>query len=369
MPYRAIGDGADASIQILLITSRESRRWVIPKGNLAPGVAPHMGAASEAEEEAGVVGPVCPTALGSYRYRKRRRNGASLMVDVEVFPLAVSRELDGWKEAHERQRRWFSLAGAAEAVEEPDLRELIRSFVASEFRVAARRDTILSTVANKSGINRMFGWFHRLLPKQGNFFELFEAHMQTVVAGADALSRLVLDGDEQRADHIVEVAEREQDADEIIREVLRTVRQTFLTPFDRSAITRLVGSMDDAIDEMHSAASAVDLYDFSAFDAEMKDMVAIIVDGTRVLAEAIPLLRDVAGNAKRLHELTERLVRMEGHADRIHDQGLKRAFKELAPTDSLGFAVRREIYKHLERIVDALEDVANEIDGIVIDHA
>src|SRR5690606_3354773 len=138
----------------------------------------------------------------------------------------------------------------------------------------------------------------------------------TVVAGADALSRLVLDGDEQRADHIVEVAEREQDADEIIREVLRTVRQTFLTPFDRSAITRLVGSMDDAIDEMHSAASAVDLYDFSAFDAEMKDMVAIIVDGTRVLAEAIPLLRDVAGNAKRLHELTERLVRMEGHADR-----------------------------------------------------
>ena len=214
----------------------------------------------------------------------------------------------------------------------------------------------------------MFGWFHRLLPKQGNFFELFEAHVQTVVAGADALSRLVHDGD-HRADHILEVSEREQDADEIIREVLRTVRQTFLTPFDRSAITSLVGSMDDAIDEMNAAAAAVDLYDFTEFDPEMKDMAGIIVDGTRVLAEAIPLLRNVSQNGKRLHELTERLVRMESHCDEIHRAGLKRAFKELGPSDPLKFSVQREIYKHLERIVDAFEDVANEIDGIVIDHS
>lgn len=368
MPYRATGDGADASFQILLVTSRESKRWVIPKGNPGPGMTPHQAAAAEAEEEAGVIGPVCPTPLGSYRYRKRRRNGASLMVDVAVFPLSVSRELTGWKEASQRERRWFSLAEAADAVEEPDLSELIRSFAASEFRAATRRQTILSTVAHKSGISRMFGWFHRLLPKQGNFFELFEAHVQTVVAGADALSRLFHDGD-SRADHIREVSERETDADEIIREVLRTVRQTFLTPFDRSAITSLIGSMDDAIDEMNSAAAAVDLYDFTDFDPEMKDMCGIIVDSTRVLAEAIPLLRDVARNGKRLHELTERMVRMEGHADRIHAEGLKRLFKSLGPTDPMGFSVRREIFKHLERIVDALEDVANEIDGIVIDHS
>jgi predicted phosphate transport protein (TIGR00153 family) len=214
----------------------------------------------------------------------------------------------------------------------------------------------------------MFGWFHRLLPRQGNFFELFEAHVQTVVAGADALSRLVHDG-EHRSDHIREIAEREQDADEIIREVLRNVRQTFLTPFDRSAITSLVGSMDDAIDEMNSAAAAVDLYDFTDFNPEMKDMTGIIVDSTRVLAEAIPLLRDVAGNGKRLHELTERLVRMEGHADRIHAAGVKRAFKTTGAADPMGFIVRQEIFKHLERIVDAIEDVANEIDGLVIDHS
>ena len=69
------------------------------------------------------------------------------------------------------------------------------------------------------------------------------------------------------------------------------------------------------------------------------------------------------------YELTERLVRMEGHADEIHDAGLKKAFIQFGDSETMKFVVVREIYKHLERIVDALEDVANEIDGIVIDHA
>jgi predicted phosphate transport protein (TIGR00153 family) len=368
LPYRVEGDGLETTIRVMLVTSRESRRWVIPKGNSAPGMSAHAAAAVEAEEEAGLLGWVCPTPLGTYRYRKRRRNGASLMVDVEVFPLAVSQELTTWKECDERERRWFSLAEAADAVDEPDLRDLIRSFVASEFRAAARRTNIFGTVAQRTGISRMFAWFHRLLPKQGNFFDLFEAHVQAVVAGGDALARLFHDQN-NRADHIREVIERENDADDVIREILSSVRQTFLTPFDRSAIISLVSSMDDAIDEMQAAVTAVDLYDFADFGQEMRDMVAIIVDSTRVLAEAIPLLRDVSRNAGRLHELTERLVRMEGHADAIHGAGLKHAYKAFGASDPMSFIVRREIFNHLERITDALEDVANAIDGIVIDHA
>lgn len=368
MPYRAIGEGADSTIQVLLVTSRESRRWVIPKGNLTSGSAPHEAAAQEAIEEAGVLGLACPTPLGSFRYRKRRRNGASLMFDVEVFPLAVSSELADWKEASQRERRWFSLVDAAEAVEEEDLRDLMRSFAASEFTAVTRRETILAAVVRKSGISTMFSWFHRLLPRQGNFFELFEAHVDTIVGGADALARVMNDG-ANRDDHIREIHEREHDADEIIREVLRTVRHTFLTPFDRSAIISLISSMDDSIDEMHAAAQAIDVYSFAAFPQDMKDMVAIIVDSSRLLAEAIPLLRDIGNNGKRLHELTERMVRMEGHADTIHTAGLKAAYGEFGPKDPMGFIVRREVFKHLERIVDALEDVANAIDAIVIDHA
>jgi uncharacterized protein Yka (UPF0111/DUF47 family)/ADP-ribose pyrophosphatase YjhB (NUDIX family) len=352
----------------LLVTSRETKRWVIPKGNPIGGVAPHAAAAVEAEEEAGVRGAVCPTPLGSFRYRKRRKNGASLMLDVDVFPLAVTQELAAWKEKDERERRWFPLAEAADAVEEADLAALIRSFGASEFNRATRRTGMLEAVAEKSKVGPMFAWFQKLLPKTGGFFELFEAHSLCIVGAAGAVGRL-LDGGPSMKDHIREIHERENDADNVIREVLTTVRRTFLTPFDRGAITSLIGAMDDAIDEMHAAAAAIDLYEITEFEQEMKDMAAIIVDAARITAEAMPLLRDVGGNGARLHELTERLVRMEGHADEIHAAGLKKAFQLYGSTDTLRFIVSREIYKHLERITDSFEDVANEIDGIVIDHA
>ncbi len=166
-----------------------------------------------------------------------------------------------------------------------------------------------------------------------------------------------------------EIFERENDADQIIREVLKTVRETFLTPFDRSSITALISAMDNAVDEMQAAASAIELYEIKDFEPEMKDMAAIIVDSGRLVAEAMPLLRDVGTNGGRLHELTERLVRMEGHADEIHSAGLKKAFQSHRNGDAIDFVVRREIFKHLERIVDAFEDVANVIDGIVIDHS
>lgn len=355
-------------MRVLLVTSRETRRWVIPKGNPMAGVMPHAAAAIEAEEEAGVSGLVCPTPLGSYRYRKRRGNGASLMLDVDVFPLAVTRELASWKEQSQRERRWFSLPEAASAVDESDLRDLIRSFGPSEFKTAARRG-VLATVASNTKVSPMFAWFQRLLPRTGNFFELFEAHAVAIMAGADAVARLLQGGAGAAADHIREVIEREHDADDINREMLLTVRRTFLTPFDRGAITSLIGAMDDSIDEMQAAVQAIDLYEVESFTQEMKDMGAIIVDAARLTAEAMPLLRDVGRNGARLHELTERMVRMESQADEIHTGGVKRAFKELGAADTLGFIVAREVYKHLERIVDAFEHVANEIDGIVIDHA
>lgn len=369
LPYRAETPAGDTPVRILLVTSRETRRWVIPKGNPKNGLPAHVAAVQEAEEEAGVSGFICPTPLGSYRYRKRKGNGASLMVDVDVYPLAVTREFPVWKENKERERRWFSLAEAASAVEEEDLRYLIRSFGADGFQKATRRTGMFSAVAQKTGVGAMFGWFQRLLPKSGNFFDMFEDHVRSVMAAADAMSRLV-DGGAARRDHIREVIEREHDADEVTREVLSTVRKTFLTPFDRSAITSLINALDNSIDEMHAAVQAIDLYEVTAFESEMRDMAAIVVDAARVTGEAIPLLRDIARNGGRLHELTERLVRMEGHADEIHAAGLKKAFKAMqASPDTVKFVVDREIYKHFERIVDAFEDVANEIDGIVIDHA
>lgn len=368
LPYRADSPATDAQIRILLITSRGTGRWVIPKGGMISGLSPHASAAREAEEEAGILGAACPTPLGTYQFRKRRKSGASVLTDVQVFPFAVTDELDNWEEQHERERRWFTLAEAAEAVDEPDLRALMRSFAPREFRRATRAINVIETVANRTGVSAMFAWFQRLVPQQGNFFELFEQQAGILIAGADALARL-LQGGPGKADHVRELEEREHDADNVTREVLQAVRRTFLTPFDRGAITSLIGTMDDAIDEMHMTAGAADLYDITEFEPEMRDMAAIIVDAARVTAEAMPLLRKIADNGVRLHELTERLVRMEGHADGIHAAGLKRIFREIGSRDPLQFMARQEMFKRLERVVDRFEDIANEIDGLVIDHS
>jgi 8-oxo-dGTP pyrophosphatase MutT (NUDIX family) len=104
-------------------------------------VPPHVAAAIEAEEEGGVRGDIFPTPLGVFRYRKRRRDGTSVMLDVDVFPLAVTEELSSWKEKGERERRWFSLADAADAVEEADLADLIRAFHPSKIGNAAPAET------------------------------------------------------------------------------------------------------------------------------------------------------------------------------------------------------------------------------------
>jgi len=98
-------------------------------------------------------------------------------------------------------------------------------------------------------------------------------------------------------------------------------------------------------------------------------MSGIIVEAARITAEAVPLLRSINSNANRLHALTERLVRIEGHADDIHDAGVKALFKEHGEAHPMAFVIGREVYNHLEKVVDKFEDVANEIQGLVIDHA
>ena len=127
--------------------------------------------------------------------------------------------------------------------------------------------------------------------------------------------------------------------------------------------------MDDAIDEMLAAARAIDLYEVQQLRQEMKDIIGLIGEAARLTNEAIPLLRNVSKNSVQLNKLTERLVLLEGTADDVHAAGLRRAFRGDARENPLQFAVTREILRHLEKVTDAFEDVANQIDGIVIDHA
>ncbi|HEX9965691.1 MAG TPA: NUDIX hydrolase [Allosphingosinicella sp.] len=124
IPVRRSDDGA---IEVLLITSRDTGRWVVPRGNPIAGKSPAESAAQEAFEEAGIVGPVETEALGSYSYEKRRRLGALVPAVVHLFRMSVDREQDEWPEKGQRERRWFPAEEAAGAVHEAELAQLIRS--------------------------------------------------------------------------------------------------------------------------------------------------------------------------------------------------------------------------------------------------
>jgi len=215
----------------------------------------------------------------------------------------------------------------------------------------------------------VFDWFRRLVPSSADFFVLFERHSAATVAAGEALAQLVR-GEGDRTTLVATIRDREHDADDVIREVLTEVRQTFLTPFDRGAITGLIAAMDDVTDEIQSCASAIETYDFEDFAPDMREMAAHICRALHKIDEALPLLRDVPRNGSRLHALTGEIVRAEGEVDIIHERGLKANFA-VAKRDgqAVPFIVNREIFKHLEKVADAFEDVANQIDGIVIDYA
>jgi len=127
LPWRK-GDGG--GLEILLITSRESRRWVIPKGWPMKDKEPEVAAAQEAYEEAGVVGNARHKSLGVYHYDKRLRSGRLQHVRVMVYPLEVREARDIWPEMAERDRLWSSPAEAAGLVDEPELRALLAKFKA-----------------------------------------------------------------------------------------------------------------------------------------------------------------------------------------------------------------------------------------------
>ena len=235
----------------MLITSRETKRWVVPKGNMIRGLARHDAAAMEAWEEAGLRGAVCPTPLGEFTYHKRRRLGG-VGLRVALFPLLVMDQAADWPERHQRVTQWFDLGGAAAAVDEPGLKLLIAGFRAPPAYTFGAR--ILPAMRIEMGRRvPMLGWFQSLMPKQGRFFDQFEAHAATLTAGADALARL-LHGQGDPAALIAEIVRQEHLADDVTRDVLQDVRRVFVTPFDRSAIIALVGSMDDAIDQMNGDA-------------------------------------------------------------------------------------------------------------------
>jgi uncharacterized protein len=214
----------------------------------------------------------------------------------------------------------------------------------------------------------MLGWFRALLPKEERFFALFSRHSQVVEQGALALQEM-LRGGEQTLAACQRVNSYENDADNITREVMTAVRRTFITPFDRVDIKNLITAMDDAIDQMQQTAKAVMLFEVRVFEPTMREIGELLVECARLVSRALPLMQSIGENYPMLNSLTEEVTKLEGKVDDLHDIGLKELFLKHRDANAIDFIVGAEIYKHLEKVADRFDDVANEINSIVIEQA
>ena len=185
--------------------------------------------------------------------------------------------------------------------------------------------------------------------------------------GAEAL-RALLDGGEAVPRHYQTIMDREQDADNITREVLIAVRRTFITPFDRGDIKDLITAMDNAIDQMQKTAKGVMLFDQREFTPCMREMGDAVVTCAKLVREAMPLMKSINAEATRLSAITEEISALEGKADDLHDSGLRDLYLASVTGSAMTFITGNEVYDHLEKVVDRFDDVANRIHGIVIDH-
>ena len=128
LPWRRLADGG---IAVLLVTSRRTRRWIVPKGHIERGMTAAASAEKEALEEAGVIGEI-GAKVGTFEYDKLLASGAVRRLRVSVFPLAVTGELESWEERDLRERAWFAPDDAAAATAEPELQAIIRRFAAQQ---------------------------------------------------------------------------------------------------------------------------------------------------------------------------------------------------------------------------------------------
>lgn len=210
-------------------------------------------------------------------------------------------------------------------------------------------------------------WFHALMPKEEQFVQHFCRHAETLVAGAQAL-RLLLNGDDIDK-HSTDIMRHEDDADQVARDTMLAVHKTFITPFDRGDITALVGSLDDAIDQMKKTAKAIHLYEVKTFEPFMREMADVIVEAATLTREAMPLMHNMRKHVPAINDLHHRIIKAEEKADQIYDRGMKALFLSARDAkDPMAYIVGAEIYDHLEKVVDRFEDVANRISGILVEN-
>lgn len=204
-----------------------------------------------------------------------------------------------------------------------------------------------------------------LFPREAKFFDLFNDLAEQLVKGSHELQALVSDLGhvEQRARNIKTI---ENHADQITHQTVLLLHQTFITPLDRDDIHRLVTRMDDILDLMEDASQCMFLYDIRTLPAEAVALVGICVACTEKVREAVAMLPNMKNAERLMHTCTE-IDQLESEADHVTRAAMVKLFRDENDTKLL--IKLKEIYEHLENVTDRCEDVANILEGIVLEHA
>jgi uncharacterized protein len=207
--------------------------------------------------------------------------------------------------------------------------------------------------------------FAKLMPQENRFFEFFTALAGEAVKISLELQAMLTDFDDlQRRTFNIETIEKR--GDRITHNTIHLLHTTFITPIDRDAIHRLITRMDDILDLSEDVAQSIVLYDLKATTAEACKLASLCVSCCEQVRRATELLRNM-GNAESIRGICTEVDKLESEADHVMRSAIARLFRE--ENDVKNLIKLRSIYELLEAVTDACEDVANLIEGIVVENA
>lgn len=213
--------------------------------------------------------------------------------------------------------------------------------------------------------------FGKLLPREGNFFELFNQHAAFITEGARAFMLMIENyGDlALRERYAAEVVNAERAADKVTAEVNRLLHKTFITPIDREQIHGLINAMDDIVDLLQDATETMQLYDVRAMTEEVIRLGDLSAKCCERVEHAVSLLPRLSRHdvAEAAIKTCEEIDKLESDADRVMRSAMSKLFRE--ETDVRELIKLKAIYEQLESISDRCEDVANLIEGIVLENS
>ena len=214
-------------------------------------------------------------------------------------------------------------------------------------------------------------FFGKLLPREGNFFELFNQHADRIVDAARAFTQLVMNYNDVhlREQYNRDVDNAERAADRVTHEVNKMVHKTFITPIDRDQIHTLINTMDDVADLIQDTAETMALYDVRHMTEEITRLTDISVRCCERLKDAVYMIGKLAepASAESALKTCEEIDKLESDADRVMRSAISKLFRE--EQDTREVMKLKAIYELLETITDKCEDVANVIEGIILEHS